>query len=276
MPRHPAIKIYTDGGARGNPGPAAIGIVVCDMDDAVIKEFGEYIGKATNNQAEYRALIRGLEIAANYTGDEVVCILDSELVVRQMAGKYRIRNEEMRKLAEVVTEKKRSFRNVHYLNQPRMTGHLARADELVNKTLDNLRRPPEPPVSPGITKEAEVGVSNVQNDETPRDGENMMDNGHEMQHEEHGEMTPEEHRAFLERMGISQEEDEEWHRTHEPAGQDAQGGEPVNPFQIGVAFLEFCVMQGWLKKEGVGKTARYYVTEEGKKELRAFGIDLSR
>jgi len=89
-------------------------------------------------------------------------------------------------------------------------------------------------------------------------------------------MTSEEHKAFLEKMGISQEEDEEWHRTHEPAGQDAQGGEPVNPSQIGGAFLEFCVMQGWLKKEGVGRTARYYITEEGRKELRAFGIDLSR
>lgn len=276
MPRHPAIRIYTDGGARGNPGPAAIGIVVCDSDDSVIKEFGEYIGKATNNQAEYRALIRGLEIAANYTSDEVVCVSDSELVVRQMAGKYRIRNEEMRKLAEDVTEKSRSFRSVRYLNQPRMTGHLARADALVNETLDNIRRPPEPPVNPGITKEAEVGISKTQNGGTPLSGEDVKDGMDETRHVEHGEMTPEEHKAFLERMGISQEEDEEWHRTHEPAGQDARGGEPVNPMQIGGAFLEFCVMQGWLKKEGVGRTARYYVTEEGKKELRAFGIDLAR
>lgn len=235
MARHTIVRIYTDGGARGNPGPAAIGIVVSDRDDKVIKEFGEYIGRATNNQAEYRALVRGLEIAANYTDSEVVCISDSELVVRQMTGEYRIKNEEMRSLAEIVKEKSRSFRKVRYLNQPRMTGHLARADGLVNETLDGLRRPRQPPVNPGITKEAEVGVSREPSGEK---GEGLG--------------------------------------THGPLREGARAREQVDPSAIGAAFLEFCVMRGWLVREGKGRSARYCVTEEGMRELRAFGIDLSR
>ncbi len=249
------VKIYTDGGARGNPGPAAIGIVVCDQDDGVIKSFGEFIGWATNNEAEYRALIRGMEIAANYTDTELDCILDSELVVRQMTGKYRIKKEELRKLAEIALERSKRFRTAHYTYRPRMTGHLAEADSLVNETLDNMRRPSQPPVDPGITKEVEIGV--------------RRNDGQE-------DMTPEEHRAFLTEMGFSEQEDRDWHRTHGLSQDDTRGRRTVDPFEVGGAFLEFCVMQGWLIKEGKGRTARYFVTDKGEKELRVFGIDASR
>ena len=254
MPKYSVVKIYTDGGARGNPGSAAIGIVVCDQNDGVIKSFSEFIGWATNNQAEYRALIRGMEIAANYTDSELDCILDSELVVRQMTGEYRIKNEEMRKLAEIALEKSKRFRKVLYTNRPRMTGHLAEADRLVNETLDNMRRPSQPPVDPGITKEVEIGVR--------RNG------GHE-------DKTPEEHKALLSETGISEQEDREWHKAHGLSEEDTRGRRTVDPFEVGGAFLEFCVMQGWLIKEGKGRTAKYFVTDEGEKELRVFGIDAS-
>ena len=152
------VRIYTDGGARGNPGPSAIGIVVCDADDIIIKPFSEYIGRATNNQAEYKALIRGLEIAANYTDGDVVCTLDSELVVRQMSGEYRVKNPEMAALADDVRRRTRKFRSVVFHHNRRMTGHLAIADRLVNDALDDAQRSPiDAVLKTSITKRVEIG-----------------------------------------------------------------------------------------------------------------------
>jgi len=157
-PKHVMVRIYTDGGARGNPGPAAIGIVICDQDDTVIKPFGEYIGRATNNEAEYRALIRGLEIAAKYTDGEVMCALDSELVVRQMTGEYRVREPRMQRLAEEANLMAGRFGQVGFVCLPRMTGHLALADKLVNETLDGARGASiDETLRASITKDVEVG-----------------------------------------------------------------------------------------------------------------------
>src|SRR2546422_1017239 len=86
------VQVYSDGGARGNPGPAAIGVVVCDASDRVLREYREAIGEATNNEAEYRALIKGLELAAEHTRGAVTCVLDSQLVVRPVTGRYRVRD----------------------------------------------------------------------------------------------------------------------------------------------------------------------------------------
>jgi ribonuclease HI len=152
------VRIYTDGGARGNPGPAAIGVVVCDQDDVVIKPFSEYIGRATNNEAEYRALIRGLEIAAKYADGEIICTLDSELVVRQMTGEYRVKEPRMRRLAEEASQMAGRFTKVEFVNLPRMTGHLALADRLVNETLDGARGASiDEVLRASITKEVEIG-----------------------------------------------------------------------------------------------------------------------
>jgi len=83
------VTLYTDGGARGNPGPAAIGVAVCGEANDELEEHQQHIGHATNNEAEYRALIKGLDLAAAHTRKEVRCVMDSELVVRHLMGEYR-------------------------------------------------------------------------------------------------------------------------------------------------------------------------------------------
>ena len=83
------LLIYTDGASRGNPGPAGIGIVICDESGKVVKQYEEFIGNATNNFAEYRALIKALELASNFPVSEIDCFSDSELMVKQLIGEYR-------------------------------------------------------------------------------------------------------------------------------------------------------------------------------------------
>lgn len=85
------LTTYTDGGARGNPGPAGIGIVIME-DDRVVDSFGRYIGETTNNQAEYQALIAALARASELGAEDVECKLDSELVVKQMRHEYKVRD----------------------------------------------------------------------------------------------------------------------------------------------------------------------------------------
>src|ERR1700743_2315566 len=92
------LTVNVDGGARGNPGPAAIGVVVRDEDGEIVEAVGETIGKATNNVAEYRALLRGVELAAAHGATELELVGDSELVVRQIEGRYKVKNEAMKEL----------------------------------------------------------------------------------------------------------------------------------------------------------------------------------
>lgn len=127
------IRINTDGGARGNPGPAGVGVVVRD-GDAILEEFSAYIGTATNNQAEYAALLAGLGRAQKYTDLDVECLLDSELVVRQLKGEYKIKSPKLRKLAHQTHGHARAFRKVTYRHVPRAEN--AHADRLVNQALD--------------------------------------------------------------------------------------------------------------------------------------------
>ncbi|MFA5188733.1 MAG: ribonuclease HI family protein [Patescibacteria group bacterium] len=128
------IKIFTDGGARGNPGPAGIGIVITDDNGKVIKKHAEYIGKATNNQAEYKALIKGLEMAKELKPAEIFCYLDSELVVKQMKQEYRVKDKDLQPLFIkawnlVIFLKKVSFHHIRReLNKE--------ADLLLNLELD--------------------------------------------------------------------------------------------------------------------------------------------
>jgi ribonuclease HI len=129
------LILYTDGGARGNPGPAAIGIVIYDENHSnILKNIGMKIGRATNNQAEYKALIRGLEEALKLGATEVVCHLDSELVVKQMQGKYKVRDAGLQDLAPQVLRLKNKFKNVDFVHVKREKNKLA--DKLVNEALD--------------------------------------------------------------------------------------------------------------------------------------------
>lgn len=129
-----SIIIHSDGGARGNPGPAAIGVVLSDEQGTELATVSEYIGETTNNQAEYRALLRGLEEAAKLQAAKVVCYLDSELVVKQLTGLYKIKELGLQSLAMDVIRLKSKFSAVDFKHVRREQN--ARADALVNQALD--------------------------------------------------------------------------------------------------------------------------------------------
>ena len=130
------LNIYTDGACRGNPGPAGIGIVICNESGEIIKEDKEFIGNATNNIAEYRALIKALELANDFSVTRVECFSDSELMVRQLNGAYRVKDEKLGKLFLLVKEKERLFEEVTYSHLPREERHIKRADTLANLAMD--------------------------------------------------------------------------------------------------------------------------------------------
>jgi ribonuclease HI len=131
------VTVNVDGGARGNPGPAAIGVVLRNGDGSVLEEVGETIGEATNNVAEYRALLRGIELAAGRGAEEVELVGDSELVVRQVEGRYKVKNAGMKKLHEEVKRALRGFESWSIRHVRRAEN--ADADRLVNEALDGER-----------------------------------------------------------------------------------------------------------------------------------------
>ena len=135
------IIVHSDGGARGNPGPAAIGVVIEKENGEMIEEISEAIGDTTNNIAEYTAVLRGLQVlevlfGAKVSEMEVDWRLDSELVVKQLAGEYKVKNPGLRPLYEEIRDLRARF--------PKLTlKHVRReenkeADRLVNEALDNL------------------------------------------------------------------------------------------------------------------------------------------
>jgi ribonuclease HI len=130
-------RLSTDGGARGNPGPAAFGYVLEAEDGTVLAAHGERIGVATNNVAEYRALIAGLEKALELGLDGVEVVSDSELLVKQMTGEYRVKNEALRDLSSKAARLARRIGDVEYTAVRREHNELA--DRLVNEALDAPR-----------------------------------------------------------------------------------------------------------------------------------------
>jgi ribonuclease HI len=130
----PKLTVNVDGGARGNPGPAAIGVVVRDADGAVVESVGETIGRQTNNVAEYQALLRGIELAAAHGATEVELIGDSELVVRQIEGRYKVKNAAMKDLHAAAKKALAKFDSWSIRHVKRAQN--ADADKLVNEALD--------------------------------------------------------------------------------------------------------------------------------------------
>jgi ribonuclease HI len=130
------VTVNVDGGARGNPGPAAIGVVVRDGDGQVLEEVGEKIGAATNNVAEYKALLRGIELASLQGATEVELIGDSELVVRQVEGKYKVKNAGIKPLHAEVKRALGNFGSWSIRHVRRENN--ADADRLVNEALDGV------------------------------------------------------------------------------------------------------------------------------------------
>ena len=127
-------RLSTDGGARGNPGPAAYGYVLETDDGTVLDSRGEAIGRATNNVAEYRGLVAGMARAAELGVEELDVVSDSELLVNQMKGDYKVKNEALRELWEEANELEHRFRRVRYTAVRRAHNELA--DRLVNEALD--------------------------------------------------------------------------------------------------------------------------------------------
>jgi ribonuclease HI len=127
--------IYTDGGARGNPGPAGAGVVFYNEQGKIVKKISKYIGKATNNQAEYKALILGLKEAINLKPFLVDFFLDSELLVRQIQGQYRVKNNKLKVLHQEAKELINKFEKINFNHTVREDNILA--DKLVNKAIDD-------------------------------------------------------------------------------------------------------------------------------------------
>ena len=128
------VVVNVDGGARGNPGPAAIAAVVQDADGQVLQEKGEKIGRATNNVAEYRALLLGIEMAAALEASELELIGDSELIVRQVEGRYKVKDATLRDLHAEVKRALQPFESWSIRHVRRAQN--AEADRLVNEALD--------------------------------------------------------------------------------------------------------------------------------------------
>lgn len=128
------IVIRTDGAARGNPGPAGTGAVISDEAGKVLEEAAEYIGEATNNVAEYSALILGLRTAAGYEAKAVRIYLDSELLVNQLNGSYKVKNTTLKSLYAVVVGMLGRYRQVSISHVPRAQN--IDADRLANEAID--------------------------------------------------------------------------------------------------------------------------------------------
>ena len=128
------VVVHVDGGARGNPGPAAIAAVVADPEGQVLDEVAETIGQATNNVAEYRAVLLGIERARALGATELELVNDSQLVERQLAGRYKVKHPAMRPLHLDATAALRDFERWSIRSVPREEN--AQADALVNQALD--------------------------------------------------------------------------------------------------------------------------------------------
>ncbi len=128
------VTVYSDGAARGNPGPAGAGVRIEDARGRRVSEAARYLGEATNNVAEYRALILGLELARELGASEVELRADSELIIRQMTGEYRVRNVRLQELHRQAQALEQAFHSVGYVHIRRE--HNRAADRLANLAID--------------------------------------------------------------------------------------------------------------------------------------------
>ena len=131
---HQYLISYTDGGARGNPGPAGIGVALQNKDGETIGEWSEFLGIATNNQAEYKALLLALKQAVAMGAVELECRLDSELVVKQLKSEYKVKHPDLKPLFEQAKGLISQIKNVSFKHIPRELNK--RADQLANQAMD--------------------------------------------------------------------------------------------------------------------------------------------
>lgn len=129
--------IYTnsDGGSRGNPGPGTIGVLI-RKDDSILEMYSKKIGNVTNNVAEYKALIKALELALKHTQKELICILDSELIVKQLLGEYRVKNKKLLQLFLTIQKLQENFKKIQYVHVKRDDQFQQIVDSLLNIEFD--------------------------------------------------------------------------------------------------------------------------------------------
>ncbi len=132
------VFVYTDGGSRGNPGPSAYGVILTNEDGKLIRQSSRFLGDGTNNEAEYRGLIAGLNLALEVGADEVEVIMDSQLVVHHVDGSYRLKAEHLRPLLDEAMSLLKRFRSSKVVYRGRENPMTTRADELVNQELDTM------------------------------------------------------------------------------------------------------------------------------------------
>ncbi len=155
----PVFYMQFDGGSRGNPGPAGVGVTLADENDQFVYELGEFLGKCTNNVAEYTGLIRGVEAAIAFGADHLVIQADSELVVKQIKGLYRVKSPDLRPLYEKAIGLMKQIKKVDI-------GHVyrnmnSRADALANMAMDQRKKiepmgPLPAPKNPDAGKQSEL------------------------------------------------------------------------------------------------------------------------
>jgi len=129
------VIMFTDGGSRGNPGPAAIGVVIKNKSGETIQKIGKYIGESTNNDAEYKALLEGIGSLKEMKVKSVICFLDSELVVKQLNGLYKVKNANIKTLWKKIKELEKNFGSITYTHVKREKNY--EADAIVNDVLDS-------------------------------------------------------------------------------------------------------------------------------------------
>lgn len=130
------IYVYTDGAARGNPGPAASGYAVFDASGRLLDKGAKHIGRRTNNEAEYEALLWAIQRVSAISLGRVVFHSDSELIVRQVNGVYRVKKEHLKPLVEDIRALASAFKSFRLVNVPREDERIQLVDALVNETLD--------------------------------------------------------------------------------------------------------------------------------------------
>ncbi|MCF7876579.1 ribonuclease HI family protein [Candidatus Bipolaricaulota bacterium] len=133
------LNIYTDGASRGNPGDAAWGYLILDENDELITKEAGYIGRSTNNQAEYFAVIRALQRAGELTEGQVNLNSDSQLLIKQVTGQWKVKDAELYRLYRRVKTLIKKFKEVTFTHQPRENSFIARADQLCNDRLDEIQ-----------------------------------------------------------------------------------------------------------------------------------------
>jgi ribonuclease HI len=134
----PKLIVYSDGASRGNPGPSAAAFIVLTGDERVLQKRTKYLGVKTNNQAEYLALIYALESVSGLA-DQVLCNMDSQLVVKQLNGQYAVKTLRLKALRNKVCEVARTFRGVTFVYVPRTDDRVQEVDKLANEALDKTR-----------------------------------------------------------------------------------------------------------------------------------------